>query len=83
MPPVADIERRVGQHEVCTQVRVLIAGEGITVFAPEVVVHPLDGEVHRRQPPSGRVRLLTVDGDITQLAAMGFDKPLRLHEHAA
>ena len=40
MPPVADIERRVGQHEVCTQVRVLIAGEGITVFAPEVVVHP-------------------------------------------
>ena len=49
----------------------------------QVEVDAANGEVHRRQPPCGRVGFLPVDRDIAQLAAVRFDEFLGLHEHAA
>ena len=83
VPPVADVERRVGQDEVGAQVRVLVAGEGVAGFAAEVEVDAANGQVHGGQAPGGRVGFLAVDGDIADLAAVRFDELLGLHEHAA
>ena len=46
-------------------------------------VDAADGEVHLGQAPRGGVGLLAVDGDVAELAAVGFDELLALHEHAA
>ena len=81
--PVADVEGRVGQHVVGLQVRVLVAVEGIGRLLAQVAVHAADGQVHRHQPPGGRVGLLPVDGDVAELAAVALDELLALHEHAA
>src|SRR5438045_1396399 len=55
--------------------------EGVAVG--DLRVDAADGEVHLGQPPGGVVGLLTVDGDVADLSAVGFDKLLALHEHAA
>ena len=83
VPPVADVEGRIGEDEVGAQVRVLVAHEGVGRFAPEVEVDAAYGEVHGGEAPGGRVGFLAVDGDIADLAAMRFDEFLGLHEHAA
>ncbi|MCY1296253.1 hypothetical protein D9M70_456280 [compost metagenome] len=82
MPPVADIERRVGQHEVGAQITVLVADKGIRRLLAQVEVDPANRQIHRRQAPGGGVGFLAVDRHIAQLAAVGFDKFFRLHEHA-
>src|SRR5258708_22121091 len=46
-------------------------------------VDPADGKVHLRQPPSGVVGLLAVDGDVAELAAVDLDELLAANEHAA
>jgi hypothetical protein len=83
VPPVADVERRVGEDEVGPQVRVLVAGEGVGGLFAQVEVDAADGEVHRRQPPGGGVGFLPVDGHVAQLAPVGLDEFFGLHEHAA
>jgi hypothetical protein len=62
---------------------VLVFGEGVCRFAPEVEVDATNGEVHGGQPPGGGVGLLAEDGDIAELAAVGFDELFGLHKHAA
>jgi hypothetical protein len=42
----------------------------------------VDGEVHVREPPRGRIRFLAVDGDVARVAAVGGDELLALDEHA-
>jgi hypothetical protein len=83
VPPVADVEGRVGQDEVGAQVGVLVAGEGVGGLAAQVEVDAADGQVHRRQAPGGGVGFLPVDGHVAQLAAVGLDELFGLHEHAA
>ncbi len=61
MPPVADVERRVGQDEVGPQVGVLVPGEGVGGFSAQVEVDAANGQVHGRQAPSGGVGFLAVD----------------------
>ena len=79
--PVAVVERRVGQHVVGLEVGVLVVVEGVAVG--DLRVDAADGEVHLRQPPGGVVGLLAVDRDVAELAAVGLDELLALHEHAA
>ena len=45
-------------------------------------VDATDGEVHLGQAPGGVVALLAIEGELADAAAMGFQKPLGLHEHA-
>ena len=42
-----------------------------------------DGKVHLGKPPGRVVRLLAVNGDVAELAAVGLDKLLTTDEHAA
>ena len=79
--PVAVVERRVGQHVVGLEVGVPVVVEGVAVG--DLRVDAADGEVHLGQPPGGVVGLLAVDGDVAELAAVGLDELLALHEHAA
>ena len=83
VPPVADVERRVGQDEVSAQVGVLVLDEGVGRFAAQVEVDAANGQVHRGQAPGGGVGFLAVDGHVAQLAAVRFDEFFRLHKHAA
>ena len=60
-----------------------VAAEGVGVLGAEVGLDAADGEVHDGQAARGGVRFLAVNGDVAQLAAVGFDELFRLHEHAA
>jgi hypothetical protein len=55
--------------------------EGVAVG--DLCVDAADGEVHLGQAPRGVVRLLAVDGDVAELAAVGLDELLAANEHAA
>jgi len=83
VPPVADVEGRVGEYEVGPQVGMLVAGEGVGGFLAQIEVDAAQGKVHGRQAPSGGVGFLAVDAHVAQLAAVGFDELFALHEHAA
>src|SRR6266536_2127154 len=60
-----------------------IAPEGVSLLFAEVGFDAADGEVHHGEAAGGGVALLTVDTDVAELAAVGFDEFFRLHEHAA
>ena len=81
--PVGVVEGRIGEDEVGPEVGVEVAAEGVGLLAPRVGLDAADGEVHHGQAPGGGVALLAVDADVAELAAVGFDELLRLHEHAA
>ena len=55
--------------------------EGVAVG--DLGVDAANGEVHLGQPPGGVVRLLPVDRDVADAAAVRLDELLALHEHAA
>src|SRR5438477_3047420 len=48
----------------------------------EIGFDAADGEVHHGEAARGGVALLTVDADVAELAAVGFDEFFRLDEHA-
>ena len=79
--PVAVVERRIGEHVVGLEVGVTVVVEGVAVR--DLGVDAADGEVHLGQAPGGVVRLLAVDRDVADLAGVGLDELLALHEHAA
>ena len=81
--PVADVEGRIGEDVVGPEIGVQVAVEGVGVFRAEIGFDAANGEVHLGEPPGGGVALLTEDGDVVSLAAVGFDELLRLDEHAA
>src|SRR5256886_8164161 len=60
-----------------------IAPEGVGLLFAEIGFDPADGEVHHGEAARGGVALLTVDADVAELAAVGFDEFFRLHKHAA
>ncbi len=53
------------------------------VAVGDLRVDAADGEVHLGQAPGGVVGFLAVDGDVSQLAAVGLDELLAADEHAA
>jgi hypothetical protein len=63
------------------EVGVAVSVDRVTVG--DVGVDASDREVHLRKAPSGVVRLLAVDGDLADPAAVILDELLGLHEHAA
>ncbi len=82
MPPVLDIEGRIGHDVIGPQVRVLVIQEAVGVLLAEVKIDAPDGHVHCGQLPGGGVALLAVDGDMLFLfgclvvffVGMGFDE---------
>ena len=81
--PVGVVEGRVGEDVVGAEVGMEVAAEGVGVLGAEVGLDAADGEVHDGEAAGGGVALLAVDADVAELAAVGFDELLRLHEHAA
>ena len=57
--------------------------EGVGVVVADVAVNTTNSQVHLTQSPGGRVGLLSVYGNITDLAAMSLHKFLTLDKHAA
>ncbi len=81
--PVGVVEGRVGEDVVGAEVGMEVAAEGVGVLGAEVGLDAADGEIHHGEAAGGGVALLAVDADVAELAAVGFDEFLRLHEHAA
>ena len=81
--PVGVVEGRVGEDVVGAEVGMEVAAEGVGVLGAEVGLDAAQGEVHHGEAAGGGVALLAVDADVAELAAVGFDEFLRLHEHAA
>ena len=81
--PVGVVEGRIGEHEVGAQIGMEIAPECVGLLFAEICFDAADGEVHHGEAARGGVAFLTVDADIAELAAVGFDEFFRLHEHAA
>lgn len=79
---VGDVERRIRDDEVGLEVGVLRAEEGVGGGGAEVGFDAVDGEVHVCQPPRRRVGLLTEDGNVGLVAAVGFGELFGLHEHS-
>ena len=73
VPPVADVERRVGEDEVSPQVRKLVAREGVGRLTAEVEVNAANRQIHRSEAPGGGVGLLPVDRHVAASAAMRLD----------
>jgi hypothetical protein len=85
--PVGDVEGGIGQDEVGLEIGEAVVVEGVAVG--DLALDAADREVHLRKPPSGVVRLLTVDGDvgfglatIAVPAGVRTNELHRLHEHA-
>src|SRR2546430_9094286 len=81
--PVGVVERRIGENEVYSEIGMEIAPEGVGLLFAEIGFDAADGEIHHGEAARGGVALLTVDADVAELAAVGFDEFFRLHEHAA
>ena len=81
--PVGVVEGRVGEDVVGAEVGMLDVAEGVGVFLADVGLDAADGQIHDGEAARGGVALLAVDGDVAELAAVGFDEFFRLHEHAA
>src|SRR5438309_3476720 len=60
-----------------------IAPEGVGLLFAEIGFDAADGEVHHGEAAGSGVALLTVDADVAELAAVGFDEFFRLYKHAA
>src|SRR5438445_9793495 len=60
-----------------------IAPEGVGLLFAEIGFDAADRKVHHGEAARGGVALLTVDADVAEPAAMGFDEFFRLHKHAA
>ena len=81
--PVGVVEGRVGEDVVGAEVGMEVAAEGVGVLGAEVGLDTAQGEVHHGEAAGGGVALLAVDGDVANLATVGFDEFFRLDEHAA
>ena len=84
--PVRDVERRIGEDEVRSQIGVPVVVEGVAVC--DLALDAADGEVHPGEPPRGVVGLLAVDRDVAPRPAavpvaggVRADELHRLHEH--
>ena len=81
--PVADVERRVGEDVVGSQVGVAVVVERVGGPVGEVGFDAAQREVHLAESPGGGDELLAVDGDVGAFAAVGLHEFGRLDEHAA
>ena len=79
--PVAVVEWWIRKDVVGLEVGVTVGVEGVSVA--DLRVDATNGEVHLGQSPGSVVRLLPIDGDVADSAAVRLDEFLALHEHAA
>src|ERR687886_519074 len=68
--PVGGIERRIGKDIVEAQVFQLVLVKTALVVPPDIRVNATYRQIHLRQPPSGIVAFLAIDGDVADPAAM-------------
>ena len=81
LPPIAEIERRIGKNVICLQRRVLVIIECVGKNIAQVRIQATDGKVHVRHLPRIRVCLLTVDTNLAQVSLVALDKLGALYKH--
>src|SRR5436190_7747653 len=81
--PVGVVEGRIGEDEVGAEIGMEIAPERVGLLFAEIGFDAADGKVHHGEAARGGVALLTVNADVAEPAAVGFDEFFRLHEHDA
>src|ERR1700735_5331885 len=81
--PITHVERRICEDKVGLQVLVEIISERICIVGPDIGFDASNRQIHLGETPRGRVRFLTINGDVAQLAAMLPDEFLALDKHAA
>ena len=83
LPPVAEVERRIGKNVICLQRRVLVIIECVGKDIAQVRIQATDGKVHVRHLPRIRVCLLTVDTNLAQVSLVALYKLGALYKHTA
>ena len=88
MPPIGNVERRIGQHVIGAQIGMLIVEKRVGGFASQIEVDAANHEVHRHQTPRRVVAFLPVNRDVlfarlVMFGLVAFNKLFRLHEHSA
>src|SRR5689334_9575933 len=81
--PIRVVEGWIREDEVKAEILELIFVKTAFVVPPDVRVDPAYGEVHLGETPGCVVRLLSVNCDVADASAVGFDEALGLDEHAA
>src|SRR5438132_1181619 len=74
-------QRRIGEHVIRLEIRMPVVVKRVAVG--DLSVDAAYREIHLRQTPRGVVRLLTVDGNVADPAAVRFDELLARHKHPA
>src|SRR6266487_2409417 len=72
--PVGVVEGRIGEDEVGAEIGMEVVPEGVGLLFAEIGFDAADGEVHYGEVARGGVALLTVDADVAEVAAVGFDE---------
>ena len=81
--PITHVEGWISEDEIRPQVFVQVVVKTVRRLTTKVGVQSSNGQVHHGQPPGGGVRLLTVDGNITQSTTVFFYKTLTLNKHTS
>src|SRR5439155_17041207 len=62
--PIADIEGWIGKKEICFQLLMEVVMKGISRMRSNVTVNTSNSQIHLTEPPCGRIKFLTIDGEI-------------------
>ena len=80
-PPIAQIERRIGHHEIGLQSRMAIIEKGIRIISPEIGLDTANRQVHLRHFPCRRIGILTINRYIIDISRVTLDELCRLYKH--
>src|SRR5690606_14962325 len=81
--PVGIVKRWIREHVVGTQIWMEIATERVGVLWSQVCFDTAQSQIHQSQSARRGIAFLSIDADVTNLSAVGFDELLGLDEHAA
>ena len=81
--PARKIEGRIRHNKVCLELRMTIVKECVRIKLAEVGFNTANGKIHLRHLPCGRVRVLTKNRNLVDVAAVIFDKLCGLNKHTA
>lgn len=81
LAPVGDVEGRVGENEIGSQILEFVVVEGIAAL--NAGVDGADGHIHFGEAPGSFVEFLAVDGDVADTAGVFADEIFGLDEHTA
>ena len=83
LTPFLKVKRRICHHIICLKSPVQIICKGVCIMVSKICFQSPDSQVHLSHFPSGRIELLTENGNIINVTGMAFYKVFGLYKHAS